>query len=396
MFESLSYHKPSCLNTNKQNNNSFFAPVIQTKPASPSARLSLNTPGDEYEQEADAMAESVMRMSDNANPNFFKPSFSSIYRKCSECEEEEKQMHRKELNSSDFVFTQTENYINSLSGKGQPLTQTEKSLFEPKFGYDFSNVRLHTNLEANKSANDINALAYTSGNNIVFNEGQYIPETYSGKRLLGHELTHVIQQVSDSSKIQREEAAAEIKCPASYTIEDDVYTAIGEAWKKSGHGGDTVTEQGGRIVTDKDKKRVIRTGSGGGGSISLPAEQAGDTTTGTFHTHPYSKSEGSTIGVSFSGDDIKNFVAGGQGSVKYIGAGSCDFLLNTVNTAARDKCKKEDLPKRWDDAFAKSGGTFQEKVEKAVKATIVNCGMCYYRACRPDDASPIPKDAKLV
>ncbi|MNN91235.1 hypothetical protein D3C81_2093160 [compost metagenome] len=79
---------------------------------------------------------------------------------------------------------------------------------------------------------------------------------------------------------------------------DDVYAAVNEAWSKSGHGEDTVTEHGGRIVSDKDAKRVIRTGSGGGGSISLPAEQKGDYTLGTFHTHPYSKSEKCKPGVS--------------------------------------------------------------------------------------------------
>jgi hypothetical protein len=369
---------------------SFFKPVIQPK-------LSVNEPGDRYEQEADAMADRVMRMSMPSIGEFpfFKPAQTGIQRKCEHCEEEEK-LHRKESSGAEtHGGNELDSYVGSLGSSGQALPESSRQFFEPRFGQDFSNVRIHTDSVAAKSAQSINALAYTTGNNIVFNNGQYSPESDSGKRLMAHELTHVVQQASAESKLHRKEETA-VECPATYTIPDDVHTGLEEAWKKSGHGGDTVAEQGGRIVTDKDGKRVIRTGGGGSGSISLPAEQAGDTTTGTFHTHPYSKSEGSTIGVSFSGGDISNFVSGGQGTVKYIGAGTCNFVLNTVSTAARDTCKTVDLPKRWNDAFAKASGTFQEKVETAVKTTIVNCGMCYYKACRPDDKSPIPKDAKLA
>src|SRR5690606_35156383 len=67
----------------------------------------------------------------------------------------------------------------------------------------FSQVKVHTDDMAAKSAQSINALAYTSGNHIVFNQGQYSPGLESGKRLLGHELTHVLQQGLQSDKIQR-------------------------------------------------------------------------------------------------------------------------------------------------------------------------------------------------
>jgi hypothetical protein len=194
----------------------------------------------------------------------------------------------------------------------------------------------------------------------------------------------------------REEHLGVPACPATHTIPDDVYDAIGKAWMKSGHGGKTVTEHGGRIVTDKDAKRVIRTGSGGGGSISLPAEKTGDVTLGSFHTHPYSKAEKSHLGVSFSGGDISNFVDGDQGSVKYVGSGTCYFVLDTGNAAKRDACKTQDLKKRWNDSFAKASGSFQAKVETAVKDTIAGCGLCYYKTCRPDNKSPVPKTASLA
>jgi hypothetical protein len=100
--------------------------------------------------------------------------------------------------------------------------------------------------------------------------------------------------------------------------------------------------------------------------------------------------------VSFSGGDISNFVAGRQGSVKYIGAGSCYFVLDTLDQTQKDGCKKVDLEKRWDDRFAKASGSFQKKVESAVETTIAGCGLCYYRACRPNAKSAVPKSAALA
>lgn len=99
---------------------------------------------------------------------------------------------------------ETGNYINSLEGKGKPLTKNEKQFFEPKFGYDLSNVRLHTDAEANQSAKGINAKAYTSGNNIVFGNGRYNSHNGEGQHLLAHELTHVIQQQGRPQAVQRE------------------------------------------------------------------------------------------------------------------------------------------------------------------------------------------------
>ena len=77
---------------------------------------------------------------------------------------------------------------------------------ENRFGYDFSRVKIHTDTVATKSAQSINALAYTSGNNIVFDEGQYSPNTANGKKLLAHELTHVVQQAKglQNKTIQRQ------------------------------------------------------------------------------------------------------------------------------------------------------------------------------------------------
>ena len=164
-------------------------------------KLSVNQPDDAYEQEADAMAERVMRMTDSSvnNFSFFKPSISLIKRKCAHCEEEEKQLQRKESGGNDFNSdTSTENYLSSLNGGGRSLTKDEAGFFEPHFGYDFSNVRVHNDSIANESAQSIDALAYTHGNHIVFANNPHQLNSYEGKKLMAHELTHVVQQNSGS------------------------------------------------------------------------------------------------------------------------------------------------------------------------------------------------------
>jgi hypothetical protein len=91
-------------------------------------------------------------------------------------------------------------YISSLDNKGNFLSKEEESFFSPRFGHDFSNVRIHTDARANESAKSLNAHAYTYKNNIVFANNQYQPKANAGKKLLAHELTHVVQQKSAQKK----------------------------------------------------------------------------------------------------------------------------------------------------------------------------------------------------
>jgi 3D (Asp-Asp-Asp) domain-containing protein len=81
-----------------------------------------------------------------------------------------------------------------LGSQGQPLDQSTRAFFEPRFGHHFSQVRVHAGARAAESARAINSLAFTLGDHIVFGERQFSPETNLGKQLLAHELTHVIQQ----------------------------------------------------------------------------------------------------------------------------------------------------------------------------------------------------------
>ena len=81
-----------------------------------------------------------------------------------------------------------------VCSSGQPLDASVRAFFEPRFGHDFSHVRVHTDSKAPASVQAVNALAYTVGRDVVFGAKQYAPGTVEGQRLLAHELTHVVQQ----------------------------------------------------------------------------------------------------------------------------------------------------------------------------------------------------------
>lgn len=85
-----------------------------------------------------------------------------------------------------------------LRTPGQPLDAKTREFMEPRFGQDFSRVRVHTDARAAESARAVNALAYTVGQEVVFGAGHYMPETRAGQTLVAHELTHVIQQAGGS------------------------------------------------------------------------------------------------------------------------------------------------------------------------------------------------------
>jgi Domain of unknown function (DUF4157) len=187
---------------NNINNNSLFQP-----------KLRISQPGDVYEQEADRIAEKVMSMpsvpySYSAIPLIGGKTASgkATDEKCTACESKGQQQEKIEIeisrkpsySSNLQASDQVTNEINSvLSGSSSsPLDVSTKEFMETRFGgvYDLSNVRIHTDAVAAKSAESVNALAYTVGNDIVFGQGQYRPGTIEGKRLLAHELTHVAQQ----------------------------------------------------------------------------------------------------------------------------------------------------------------------------------------------------------
>jgi hypothetical protein len=225
------------------------------------AKLTINQPNDRYEQEADRVADEVMRMPEpevqrqqeeekekellQTKP-FVEQISPSVQRQVDEKERQRREeeilrqlekLHRREeieqvheelfgqmsiqhsqagkqgegkfekknvLDAATYGNMELVSQIQGLKGKGQPLPDSLRAFFEPRFGYDFSEVRIHTDRQAAELAQAVNAKAFTFGRDIVFNTKQYNPGMFRADEyapgithndfLLAHELTHVVQQ----------------------------------------------------------------------------------------------------------------------------------------------------------------------------------------------------------
>jgi outer membrane protein OmpA-like peptidoglycan-associated protein len=118
-----------------------------------------------------------------------------LHRKCSDCRKKRELLQRR--SSEQMGPAETPPIVQDvLVSPGQPLDRETRAFMEPRFGYDFSKVRVHADAKAAESARAVNALAYTVGRDVVFSADQYSPETDKGRRLIAHELSHVLQQGS--------------------------------------------------------------------------------------------------------------------------------------------------------------------------------------------------------
>jgi outer membrane protein OmpA-like peptidoglycan-associated protein len=180
-------------------------PLIQTK-------LTVNEPGDIYEREADRVADQVMRMRGNglaSGPQLQPESghgrlqckcacdgITGPSGECEECQNKGLSLQRKIQNAklgthNDFSLPPIVHEV--LHSPGQPLDATTRAFIQPRFGLDFSQVRLHTDAKAAESARAVNARAYAVGTDVVFASGAFDPHRDDGLWLLAHELAHVIQ-----------------------------------------------------------------------------------------------------------------------------------------------------------------------------------------------------------
>lgn len=136
------------------------------------ASLNMSQPGDSSEREADRVAEQILRMRDS-DPHV-----------------------QRSGRAVDPVPSNTtaRPFASSSTGSSRPLAASERSFFEPRFGRDLGDVRLHAGASAARAARSLHAHAFTVGRDVVFGAGRYAPETAAGRRLLAHELAHVVQQ----------------------------------------------------------------------------------------------------------------------------------------------------------------------------------------------------------
>ena len=203
------------------------------------AQLKISQPGDKYEQEADRVAEQVVNspgtmtsQSTAISGNTQGPSMQRMpemeegkneLKKPDEMSvpaisrmpegEEDKELKKKPAEgkaeeedmaptlqtkpaaqASPSVKPSVANNINRMQGGGTRLPKPVRAYFEPRMGTDFSQVWVHADAHAADTAKSINAKAFTVGRNIAFGAGEYSPDTISGRKLLAHELTHVVQQ----------------------------------------------------------------------------------------------------------------------------------------------------------------------------------------------------------
>jgi hypothetical protein len=175
--------------------------------------LAISSPGDHHEQEADRVADQVMRMPD---PEVRRQYANASARNSSD----EKEPQIKRYANGEHGSGEVASDFTSSLGAGVPLDAASRNYFEPRFSHDFGHVRVHTDERAVESARLVNALAFTVGRDIVFGSGQYAPGSHAGRRLLAHELTHVIQQGSnrDSGVVQREAPDAGEQSPAGQPV----------------------------------------------------------------------------------------------------------------------------------------------------------------------------------
>lgn len=197
------------------------------------AKLAISQPGDIYEQEADQVAEQVMRMPESVIQRTCSASApgGSL---CSECEWKQKALvQRKADGRSDKAGSVADDFVRNL-GPGAPLNSATRAYFEPRFGRDFSRVRVHADTKAAESTRAVDALAYTVGPDIVFAQEQYRPATENGRRLLAHELTHVVQQEGGGTEsVQRKEEESPAKSPCGGT---SLASKVGPSAKRLGGG----------------------------------------------------------------------------------------------------------------------------------------------------------------
>jgi len=258
--------------------------VHSTGPGMIQTKLKINEPGDIYEQEADRVADQVMRMpeprlsslvGDSSLANSTYPHIGTIQRACASCSEAYKTTEQGLIQTKQItpliqrqeslgeeegeeeliqakitggitpeVTPAINSGIQSLQGGGQPLFGSERAFFEPRFGADFSDVRVHSDARAANVASLVNARAFTLGRNVVFGAREYFPDVLAGRKLLAHELAHVVQQGGKQNTIQTKYKLNELKKKKTPKVDSNPDTFFYK----------------GSLANTKDKKALIIAG----------------------------------------------------------------------------------------------------------------------------------------
>lgn len=215
-------------------------PVHPTASLEIQPKLATTAPRDRYEQEADRISAQVLRSGDAS-----RVRTCACGGTCEKCRDggpnsESKPLQTQRLRSeSEGAMTAPSVVGEVLSEPGQPLNPEARELLEPRFGHDFSKLRVHAGSQAAEAAGSIGALAYTSGRHIVFGRGQYAPGTPAGQRLLAHELTHVLQQTQPGASAPSPEPGPDSAASSSVQV------------------GETIQRQPAPVAERKKIKKII-------------------------------------------------------------------------------------------------------------------------------------------
>lgn len=222
------------------------------------AKMHVSQPGDQLEKEADQTADRVMRMPEpnvqqqpeekkelRRQPAEEKEDNEKLQKKAeppepddelqraaAPAEEEKKLQAQSDGGQASTVSPQAQARLNHLRGNGRPLPESVRASFEPRFGYDFSHVRVHNDGQAADLAKSLKARAFTVGHDIAFGSGEYAPESATGQKLLAHELTHVIQQNGETATLRNK--GLDIQKTSQPVIQRGFFGDIWEGAKKVG------------------------------------------------------------------------------------------------------------------------------------------------------------------
>lgn len=165
-------------------------------------KLAIGPKRDSDEQEADRMADTVMRMPAPLTVGDGDPCERAGRLRHEPAHGADEPVTASEGKGPRTAAPSTQRLVQeTVRRPGEPMDPATRTFMEPRFGHDFSQIRIHTDAQAAQSAKAVDALAYTLGTNVVFGAGQYAPDTPKGRRVLAHELTHTIQQTSGLASV---------------------------------------------------------------------------------------------------------------------------------------------------------------------------------------------------
>lgn len=203
------------------------------------AKLTVSKPDDSYEQEADRVADQVVRMAKPAGHELHPqgPAVSPMLQRQEssfppDAEEKLKggQSVQRKAEDESAVSPPVEAQLNAASAAGRRLPSTVQTFMEDRFGAGFDHVRIHTDADAAQLSRSLHAEAFTHGSHIYFGAGRFSPASDDGKRLLAHELTHTIQQQGIQRKMIQRRGGPSVGRLSVRTNVIDAGLTAGHAW----------------------------------------------------------------------------------------------------------------------------------------------------------------------